>query len=423
MSVLYKVFTYVTQIKNKEVSFQNLINKGFKDCSEEESFIIRDSLKSIVNRYYFLLWEQNKIFPVEDKPLRDYFACALGQYHYVKDVTEERLLESFQEDADEFGTEFSAEKMIASVRKLGGNLLPISEKENEIIVKRLSINYSYPEWVVKMMGKHFGIKHSYKAIASSRKSIRITVNCNTFLTNAEKLLADDGAPFEKGVLAKNALRYVSKSKIIELPEFRKNQIFVEDEASQMLVEKLGLEPGDEALLIADDRGAVALDMAMHMKDVGTVHVACSDVSNLNSTRTMASRFKIHSLDVFETTIDLLLTHVGRETCDKVLLIPESSALGTVRRRPATLLTLQREDLDALIENERKSLWEACTYVKAGGTLVYAVFTYNKKESSLLVEEFLKEHAEFTLEEQKQVFAYEAPSDGVYYAVLKKKQTL
>ena len=52
-------------------------------------------------------------------------------------------------------------------------------------------------------------------------------------------------------------------------------------------------------------------------------------------------------------------------------------------------------------------------------MVYAVYTYNKKESTLIIEDFLNSHPNYSLIEEKQIFAHEVPSDGVYYAVLER----
>ena len=40
--------------------------------------------------------------------------------------------------------------------------------------------------------------------------------------------------------------------------------------------------------------------------------------------------------------------------------------------------------------------------------------------NFIIEEFLSKHDEFKLIEEKQIFAHEIPSDGFYYAILKKK---
>lgn len=419
MSILKVIYSYLEEIKNGERSFQRLINKGLKEFSQEESFIIKDSLKSIVNRYYFLSWELNKIFPVEDLLLKDYLICALGQYHYVNNITEEQILSFLNEDLNDFDQKISSDEFYQKMIGLGGSIYPISEKENSILVKRLAINYAYPEWVCKMISKHFGFKKAYKAIASSRKSIKLALKVNTFLTNSEDLTSKYPALFEKGKLSEDTVRYVGKEKLIELDQFKNNLVFVEDEASQLLVKKLSLEINDTCLLVNEERGALAIDMAMNMKDVGQIHVSTKNIVDSNGVKAMANRFKIHSLDVFDSTISQLITHVENESCDKVLFIADSSSLGLVRRKPDVLLTLKRENLDSIISNQKEQLSEVSKFVKNGGLLEYAVFTYSRKESKEIIDDFLKNNTEFSLVEDRQIFTYEAPSDGVYYALLKR----
>ena len=152
----------------------------------------------------------------------------------------------------------------------------------------------------------------------------------------------------------------------------------------MLVEKLSLEPGDESLLIAEDQNAAAIDMAMHMKDVGVVHACVKNVVDSATIKNMIHRFKLNSINVFQSEINTLLTHVGKESCDKVLYVADSTELGLVRRRPAVLLTLKRDDLDNIISSQKEGLEEVSSLVKKGGTLIYSVFTYNKKESNFII---------------------------------------
>lgn len=420
MSTLKKVYDYLQKIKNGTTTFQLLLNKGLKGISEKEMFLIKDSLKSIINRYHFLSWEQSKIINIDNEDLKDYFICALGQYHYVKDVKDKDLLEAFKEDVPTFDTELTIADLYNAILGLCGSIYKISDKEYSIIIKRLAINYAYPEWAVKLMSKHFGIKHTYRAIASSRKNININLNYNSFLTSKDKVINTDPESFKNGNLALGSISYEGKKKIIDLELFKKNKIFPESEAMQMLVEKLSLEPGDESLLIAEDQNAAAIDMAMHMKDVGVVHACVKNVVDNATIKNMIHRFKLNSINVFQSEINTLLTHVGKESCDKVLYVADSTELGLVRRRPAVLLTLKRDDLDNIISSQKEGLEEVSSLVKKGGTLIYSVFTYNKKESNFIIEEFLSKHDDFELIEEKQIFAHEVPSDGLYYAILKKK---
>ena len=109
------------------------MNKGLKGISEKEMFLIKDSLKSIINRYHFLSWEQSKIINIDNEDLKDYFICALGQYHYVKDVKDKDLLEAFKEDVPTFDTELTIADLYNAILGLCGSIYKISDKEYSII--------------------------------------------------------------------------------------------------------------------------------------------------------------------------------------------------------------------------------------------------------------------------------------------------
>ena len=142
---------------------------------------------------------------------------------------------------------------------------------------------------------------------------------------------------------------------------------------------------------------------------------------ISSVRKFINRFKLKSVNVIQTDLSLLLSHVAKESLDKILFIAPSSNLGLLRRKSSLLLTLKREDLDSLITYQKTYLEDVASHLKQGGRMIYAVYTYNKKESSLIVSEFLNNNPDYTLIEEKQLFTYTLPSDGAYYAIIERKQ--
>lgn len=420
MSILKNVYNYIEEIKDKKRTFQRLMNKGITGYDEKETRIIKDSLKSIVNRFYFLEWELNKLIQIKDEKTKDYLICALGQYHFVNEISNEMLLSFLKEDLNSFDETISPDLIYNKIVSLNGKTLTINEFENKIIYKRLAITYSYPEWICKMLCKHYGYKKAYKAVASSRRNVNLSLNVNTLLTSRDDLLKKYPSIYEKGILTDTALKYKGKQKLIDLNAFTSNFFFVEDESKQLLVRNLNLELNDNCLLINEEKGSVAIDMATKIKDKGIIHVACNNVIDYNSVKTMVERFKMHSLDIFESNVDQLITHVSYGSCDKVLFIAPSSSLGLVRKKPDILLTLKKEDIDNILKSQKEQLEEVSKFVKDDGLLEYAVFTYSKKETNQIIKEFTLNHPEFELICEKQIFANDVPCDGVYFALLRKK---
>lgn len=424
MSSLRKAYDYLKKISSKQESFTTVINRSLlnDNLSGNDSKLVSDTLKSVVNKYYYLQFEVKSVLEKELKNEElDILVIALSMYQFGKNISIEYLISCFNVDNEYFANEIEGytldvETLQNVIQKVGRAPLKVPEKFEKIPVKKIAIKFSYPEWIVKMHLKHYGFKDAFKSIASFRRSIPLVVNYNPMLISDKDLNKNE---FIKTNLAPSAYSYVGKEKIIKNELFITNKIFVEDEASQFLIETLDPRQGDDLLFFDESKGVLALDAALRISDFGKIQVACKDVISLSATRKLIKRFNLKSIYAFESDMKLLITHVPEKSFDRVLVMPKSSSLGLVRKKPDILLTLKREELDDIIDNEKYSLSEASNYVKTNGVLLYAVSTMNKKECENVVNEFLKENENFALLEDRQIFPYISPSDGLYYALIKK----
>lgn len=105
--------------------------------------------------------------------------------------------------------------------------------------------------------------------------------------------------------------------------------------------------------------------------------------------------------------------------DTVLLDVPCSGMGLIATKPDVGLNKEGSDLGPLTETQGKILETCCRYVRPGGKLVYATCTVSAKENEERVAAFLREHTEFTLEEQKQLLPNIHTSGGFYMARLRK----
>ncbi len=422
MTVLARAYEYLKKIVVGSDSFTEILNRTLPNSgiSTNDILLIKDILKSVVNKYCFLKYEVfsflDKKNEISDDEL-NVLIIGLAMIQYVKNQDVIEVMSLLSKDYENLPLTLTLDEINTLFNSIGKKPISIPEKFNKILSKKVSLQYSYPEWIVKMMFKHFGVKDSYKSIASSRHSQPIVVNYNPMKIEEVEL---DDKKFNKTLLSTTGYLYTGKERIINIDLFKQNKIFVEDEASQLLIDVLNPEQGDDLLFVDNSKGVLALDACLRVNDFAKINVCCHNSLALQNTRNIVNRFKLQSIEAFESNVKLLITHVETNKMDKALFIPKSSSLGLVRRNPDILLSLKRDNLDQIIENERESLEEIATFVKKGGILLYGVFTMNKKEGQLLIKEFLEKHSEFLLEDERQVFPYEGPSDGVYYAKLYKK---
>jgi 16S rRNA (cytosine967-C5)-methyltransferase len=105
--------------------------------------------------------------------------------------------------------------------------------------------------------------------------------------------------------------------------------------------------------------------------------------------------------------------------DVVLLDAPCSGLGTLKHKPEIKITTTPEDLDDLVDLQKKLLQVAGLMVKEKGVLLYSTCTLNKKENEKQIQWFLKENSNYTLESEKTIFPFDYDSDGFYIAKLIK----
>ena len=83
--------------------------------------------------------------------------------------------------------------------------------------------------------------------------------------------------------------------------------------------------------------------------------------------------------------------------DRVLVDAPCSGLGVLRRKPDARWRRTSEDLVVLARLQREILQSAGKAVKPNGILVYSTCTIERAENEDVVEEFLSQNEDFTLE--------------------------
>ena len=87
-----------------------------------------------------------------------------------------------------------------------------------------------------------------------------------------------------------------------------------------------------------------------------------------------------------------------ERFDRILVDAPCSGLGTLRAHPEIKWRRQESDLVRLSRLQSRILNRAADSLKLGGVLVYSTCTLSCVENADVVEEFLKRHKEFELQD-------------------------
>lgn len=419
MTILDNVHQLFSEVKEKNYSFSYAVNKKVSTLglSETDLVIAKDTLKSVINRYYFLRSEISDLVENIESKEADVLVLALAMARYARNVVVSDVVGFVKTSKEENGYGFDIEKVETKFNEIAKNPTPIPEKYENNFVKKVSLLFSYPEWIVGMMKKHFGSKNTFKTISSSRKSSPINICINPM-----KVDSLPEAEFVKTDVASTSYEYISKSVLVENPLFKHKKVFVMDQMEQLLADELEVNQGDDVLIAGGTHNHLANLLAMKVDSFINVDYACPSETVYLACKKMSEQYEIKSVKAFESDMDLLKTFAEYGKYDKVLVTPPNSELGLVRQKPEILITFKQNELDGLIAGQRIAIKEAGHFVKEGGILIYSVPTLNNKESFNIVNEFIAEDDLFELVEEKLIFPYTHKTSGLYYAKLRKKIT-
>ena len=114
--------------------------------------------------------------------------------------------------------------------------LPVPDKKDD--VKYVSITYSVPEWLSKLIIEQYGKESAEKIFASFLEARPLTIRTNLSKTTPEELekeLEEAGVKVEKGNYLPYAFTISNLNYLGKIAAFRQGKFAVQDESSQLAV--------------------------------------------------------------------------------------------------------------------------------------------------------------------------------------------
>ena len=276
----------------------------------------------------------------------------------------------------------------------------------------LEIAANAPIWLVKKLtDEGYDAVRVLRPRAEKRKHIRLTSKCgkgefDEKECNAER--SETGGYYVDVTPAVSALAAQGKATFQSPSSMAAVEAFGELKGKRFL--DLCAAPGGKAVLGAE-RGAevTACDVHPHRTELIRAYAKRVGVN----VKTLTNDGTVYR-EEFDSAFDCVLTDVP------------CSGLGVISSRPDIVLNRRSEDIDALVEIQRKLLLTASRYVKPGGLLVYSTCTLTACENGEQIERFLKEKDEFCIEgygivpEGVRTILPDDKMDGFFIARMRRK---
>lgn len=307
-------------------------------------------------------------------------------------------------------------------------------------LKRLSIQYSMPEWILNLWLKAYDSDIVEQMLQAFQRETPLTIRCNLRMVTPKQLkehLEAEGVTVKVHPYLEYAFHISEFDYLGDLESFQNGEFSVQDISSMLVSELAGPKEGDYVIDVCAAPGGKSLHMAEKLN--GSGHVEARDLTEYKVSLIQENIERTGLSNVEAVQQDALIfdeSSVGK--ADIVLADLPCSGLGVLAKKTDLKYKATKEGDDSLAKLQREMLKNVQAYVKDEGKLVYSTCTINPAENMDNVHWFLNQYPEFELidihgllceELQKdvkengciQLLPGVHQSDGFFLACMKKRK--
>jgi 16S rRNA (cytosine967-C5)-methyltransferase len=270
--------------------------------------------------------------------------------------------------------------------------------ENTDIRRFMSVNYSYPRWLIDKWIDSYGIEVTKNMCMNLNEHGKGTIRINRNIIERDRiieLINSDCRP-EKTTYSNVGIHITNQHEIIN-SEFYKNGYFsVQDESSQIVSLILDPKPGQIILDACSAPGTKANHIAELMNNKGRI-ISC-DINN--------KRLKLVNNDAKRLGNSIIkticadarnLAFIDGFQFDRILVDAPCSGFGTIKKNPDLKWNKDIDDIYNLSKLQVEILNNVSSLLKTGGIVVYSVCTLMKEENEQICEQFLRSNRDFVVD--------------------------
>ncbi|MCC5888965.1 MAG: 16S rRNA (cytosine(967)-C(5))-methyltransferase RsmB [Alkalibacterium sp.] len=269
-------------------------------------------------------------------------------------------------------------------------------------VEKMSVQYSYPLWIIELLVDEVGKEETEKIIKSLSTRSKLSLRVNTSLKSMEAVIAqleDEGFGVSKSLVSKYGL-ICENGLPVKSDLFKDGIITIQDESSMLVAEAMQIKPSDVILDACAAPGGKTTHMASYLDKDQWGEVVALDLheNKLDKVLENAERLRVDDLiEVRAMDARKSADSFPDQTFDKILVDAPCSGLGLMRRKPDIRYQKSLKDIYSLQKVQLDILNSVAPLLKEEGRMIYSTCTITKKENDEVVRSFLEENKNFIVE--------------------------
>lgn len=261
--------------------------------------------------------------------------------------------------------------------------------------EKIAVQTSHPRWLIERWIESFGPATADSFARANNQqpptAFRVVARQATEADVISRLTAA-GAKLAQSSIAPGAWRINGATALLrELAT--SGQIYIQDEASQLVAQSLNVQTGQRVLDLCAAPGGKTTLIADRVNDDATIIANDYSPVRLETLGRSIAKQQLRS-------IQLMVVDAGSElpfppdSFDRVLVDAPCSGTGTLRHNPEIRWRLTPADIEELAQQQQKFLRNVANVVRPGGRLLYSTCSVETEENEDVVRAFLEDDRRF-----------------------------
>jgi 16S rRNA (cytosine967-C5)-methyltransferase len=266
--------------------------------------------------------------------------------------------------------------------------------------QRIALKTFHPVWFVKYCFRIFGRPEAIVMLEADMQQSPTYIRLNTLKAGQDEILqrlAQEEIKVEKVEGLKYAYKVIgSKQPLAVVTACKEGLFYIQDKASCFASEAANPKSEMTVLDVCAAPGAKTTYLAQLMQNKGMVYSI--DYSKRRMRDWKREVAHMGAMIAEPVIADACRSLPFKLEADVVVLDPPCTSTGTFGKLPSAKWRIRPRSISKMAEIQRQMLGKSAENVKAGGTLIYSTCSITVEENEMIIEQFLKQHPEFSLAE-------------------------
>ncbi len=277
-------------------------------------------------------------------------------------------------------------------------------------VKKLSVEKSFPEWIVKKWVARFGVETAETIMTASNERHPVSIRTNTIKTDPESLASELASEGFKITTASGMPMYFIVLKgegLFETQAFKRGLFTVQDSVAAVATVLLSPKPGEIVLDLCSAPGGKLTHIAEMMGDSGCIDAVDINRGRLGLAKKAAERLGLKSINFIEEDAVKFRNESGTQY-DRILFDAPCTGTGVFSKRPDMKWRRKNDDVVRITSLQKEILRNAASLVKPGGVIIYSTCSLEPEENESIVNWFTDEY-DYSVEKDDRFEKFETDS--------------